>query len=192
MNQYRGPQMRMQSPRQNFIPSMSQRVLQQQQHQQQQQHIQTQQQHKSQFQIPQQQITKPVVDVSKDTEKLQNDQQRLSSLHNKLHKEAEKIRQWKSEKEMELKQKERNLSEAIHTIDSLRKSVIELQFKNEEYSGKLQDKELEKAETEQKLHTVREMANVLRDQMVQLENRISKGKFSFSFFHLDDEMINQK
>lgn len=162
--QLRMPQlgMRMASPKRNFLPNMHQRLMQQQQS-------------KHQFHAPQQQFTKPVVDVIKDSEKLQNDQQRLASLHTKLHKEAEKIRHWKTEKEMELKQKDRSLSEAVQTNDSLRKSVIELQFQNEEFSTKLHEKELEKAETEQKLHTVREMATVLRDQMVQLETRILKG-----------------
>lgn len=139
--------------------------------QRQQQH----QQHQLQFQAPQQQFTKPVVDVAKDIEKLQNDQSRLASLHTKLHKEAEKIRNWKTEKEMELKMKDQNLVEASGTIENLRKSIIELQFQNEEFASKLQEKEIEKAETEQKLHTVREMANVLRDQMIQLENRVQRG-----------------
>lgn len=135
---------------------------------------QQQQQVQQQFQPPHQ-FTKQAVDVKKDNEKLQNDQQRITSLHSKLHKEAEKIRQWKTEKEMEIKQKERSLSDAIQTIDSLRKSILELQFQNEEFSGKLHTKQIEKEETEQKLVTVREMANVLRDQMVHLENRISRG-----------------
>ena len=134
------------------------------------------QQQQLQFQAPPQQFTKPVVDVAKDFEKLQNDQSRLASLHTKLHKEAEKIRNWKSEKEMELKHKDRSLHEANGAIENLRKSIIEMQFQNEEYSTKLQEKEIEKAETEQKLHTVREMANVLRDQMVQLEERVQQGK----------------
>ena len=129
------------------------------------------QQSQQQFQQPQQ-FTKQAVDVVKDTEKLQ----RLTTLHSRLHKESEKIRQWKTEKEIELKQKERSLSDAIQTIDSLRKSIIELQFQNEEFSTKLHNKEIEKEETEQKLGTVREMAQVLRDQMIHLENRISKGK----------------
>ena len=133
------------------------------------------QQNQQQFQQPQQ-FTKQAIDVVKDTEKLQNDQQRLTTLHSRLHKEAEKIRQWKTEKEIELKQKERSLSDAIQTIDSLRKSIIELQFQNEEFSSKLHNKEIEKEETEQKLGTVREIAQVLRDQMIHLENRISKGK----------------
>lgn len=151
----------------------------------QQRKLQNHQNNQQQFQHPQQQqFTKQAVDVAKDTEKLQNDQQRLTTLHSKLHKEAEKIRHWKSEKEMEIKQKERSLSDAVQTIDSLRKSIIELQFQNEEFGTKLHDKEIEKEETEQKMHTVREMANVLRDQMTQLENRIAKGE-------QDKEEINQ-
>jgi len=150
--------------------------------QQQHQHIQQQQQQQQQlkFQAPQQQhqFTKPVIDVAKDTEKLQSDQQRLASLHTKLHKEAEKIRHWKSEKEMEIKHKDRNILEANSTIETLRKSIIELQFQNEEFSTKLNEKELERVETDQKLHTVREMANVLRDQMVQLESRVQKGSYN--------------
>lgn len=139
---------------------------------------QQQPQQQQQFQAPQQQFSKPVVDVAKDFEKLQNDQSRLASLHTKLHKEAEKIRNWKSEKEMELKHKDKSLHEANGAIENLRKSIIELQFQNEDFSSKLQEKEIEKAETEQKLHTVREMANVLRDQMVQLEKRVKQGNYT--------------
>ena len=92
--------------------------------------LQHQPQQQQQFHSPQQQkvFTKQPVDVAKDAEKLKGDRERISTLHNQLYSEAEKIRQWKSEKEMEIKQKARNLSEAIQTIDSLRKSIIELQF----------------------------------------------------------------
>ena len=79
---------------------------------------------------------------------------------------------------MEIKQKGRSLSDAIQTIDSLRKSIIELQFQNEGYNTKLGEKEKEKEETEQKLNTVREMAHALRDQMVHLEGQIEQGKYS--------------
>ena len=147
-------------------------------HQNLQQRIPQQQQpHQHEFQHPQQQFTKQAVDVAKDSEKLQDDHQRLTNLHSKLHKEAEKIRRWKSEKEMEIKQKDRSLSDSIQTIDSLRKSIIELQFQNEEFSTKLHDKELEQEETEQKIKIVREMANVLRDQTTQLESRIAMGNY---------------
>lgn len=169
--------MRTASPRQAFSRPMNHQQQQQQQHQMQFQ-TQTQQQH--------QQFTKPVTDTAKDFEKLQTDQSRLASLHTKLHKEAEKIRNWKSEKEMELKQKDKSLHEANGANENLRKSIIELQFQNEEFTSKLQEKEIEKAETEQKLHTVREMANVLRDQMVQLEGRVEQGiQYHFSNFYVD-------
>ena len=196
------PQMRFQSPQQQRHSAQQQQRLHNPQHQQQRlnnaqnvrlQNSQQQQQNQQQwvqnslqkqeeqpFQAPSQKMfTKQTVDVAKDTEKLKNDQARLSNLHTQLYSEAEKIRQWKSEKEMEIKQKGRSLSDAIQTIDNLRKSIIELQFQNDEYSTKLNEKEKEKEETEQKLSTVREMANVLRDQMVQLENHIEQGEFRF-------------
>ncbi|NP_001296584.1 uncharacterized LOC101239555 [Hydra vulgaris] len=132
----------------------------------------------------QQQFSKQAIDLKKDSEKLQNDQERLSNLHSKLHKEAEKIRNWKNEKDMELKQKDRSLSDALQTIDSLRKSIYELQVQNESFSTKLHQTELEKVETEQNIKTVREMANILRDQLISLENRIIKGE-------QDKETINQ-
>ena len=138
-------------------------------------------QHPAQQMLPptQQQFTKHAIDLKKDSEKLQNDQERLSSLHSKLHKEAEKIRNWKNEKEIELKQKDRSLSDALQTIESLRKSIYELQVQNESYSTKLHQTELEKEETEQNIKTVREMANMLRDQMINLESRIVKGYLLF-------------
>ena len=89
------------------------------------------QQQQQQFQSPPQQakmFIKQPVDVAKDAEKLKGDRERLNVLHNQLYSEAEKIRQWKSEKEMEIKLKGRNLSDAIQTIESLRKSIIDLQF----------------------------------------------------------------
>nr|XP_047127930.1 synaptonemal complex protein 1 isoform X2 [Hydra vulgaris] len=132
----------------------------------------------------QQQFSKQAIDLKKDSEKLQNDQERLSNLHSKLHKEAEKIRNWKNEKDMELKQKDRSLSDALQTIDSLRKSIYELQVQNESFSTKLHQTELEKVETEQNIKTVREMANILREQLISLENRIIKGE-------QDKETINQ-
>lgn len=139
--------------------------------------IQAPLQNSQRFQAPSEKVfQKQTVDVAEDTEKLKTDQLRLSNLHTQLYSEAEKIRQWKSEKEMEVKQKERSLSDAIQTIDNLRKSIIELQFQNDEYNTKLSEKEKEKEETEQKLNTVRGMATVLRDQMVQLEGHIEKGK----------------
>lgn len=125
-----------------------------------------------------QQFTKQKIDVIRDTEKLSQDQQRISNLHSLLHKEAEKIRQWKTETEMELKQKDRTLSDAITTIESLRKSILDLQFQNEDYNTKLHESSLEKEETQHKIDVTREMANILRDQMIQLEKRIMQGNVS--------------
>ena len=137
------------------------------------------------FQQPQHFQLKQSIDVIKDSEKLNSDQQRISSLHSKLHKEAEKIHQWKNEKEMELNAKERNLQDAMKTIDSLRKSILELQFQNEELSTKLHEREMEKEETQHKIHTCREMANVLRGQIVDVEKRLAQAG-------LDKEAITQE
>lgn len=53
--------------------------------------------------------------------------ERLSQLHARLQQEAEKIRQWKTATEMDLKQKDAQLQEALHTVDTQRRTLVELQ-----------------------------------------------------------------
>ena len=53
--------------------------------------------------------------------------ERLSQLHARLQQEAEKIRQWKTSTEMDLKQKDAKLQEAVHTVDTQRRTLVELQ-----------------------------------------------------------------
>ena len=53
--------------------------------------------------------------------------ERLSQLHTRLQQEAEKIRQWKTATEMDLKQKDAKLQEALHTVDTQRRALVELQ-----------------------------------------------------------------
>ncbi len=52
---------------------------------------------------------------------------RLQSLHSRLHQEADKIRRWKVQTEIEQKQKERQLKDAEETIEHQRKAVVDLQ-----------------------------------------------------------------
>ena len=51
----------------------------------------------------------------------------MSQLHARLQQEAEKIRQWKTATEMDLKQKDAKLQEALHTVDTQRRALVELQ-----------------------------------------------------------------
>ena len=52
---------------------------------------------------------------------------RLTSLHSRLHQEADKIRKWKLQTEIDQKQKDRQLRESEETIEQQRKAVVDLQ-----------------------------------------------------------------
>ncbi|XP_064615819.1 synaptonemal complex protein 1-like [Liolophura sinensis] len=99
---------------------------------------------------------------------------RLSSLHAKLHQEADKIRRWKTQTEMELKKKESQVSEAVQTIESLRKSILELQLQNENLSLKLQDEKTNQEEIVRKIDATRNMCNLLKDHTADVEGRLVK------------------
>ncbi|XP_041352209.1 synaptonemal complex protein 1-like isoform X2 [Gigantopelta aegis] len=98
--------------------------------------------------------------------------ERLSSLHAKLHQEADKIRKWKVQTEIDLKTKEKKIQEASGTIENLRKSILELQLQNENLSLKLQDEMSNREVTSQKISATRELCNILKDHTVKLEERL--------------------
>lgn len=99
--------------------------------------------------------------------------ERLTSLHAKLHQEADKIRKWKVQTEMEMKHKEKKLSEANQTIESLRKSILELQLENENLSTKLQDELSCREETLKRVQNTRELIAFLKNQEEKLEQKLS-------------------
>ncbi|XP_071115241.1 synaptonemal complex protein 1-like [Haliotis cracherodii] len=99
--------------------------------------------------------------------------ERLSSLHAKLHQEADKIRKWKVQIEIELKQKEKKIHEASTTNESLRKSILELQLQNENLSLKLQEEMGNREEIVQRISSTRQLCNILKDHAVKLEEKLN-------------------
>ncbi|XP_052811058.1 synaptonemal complex protein 1-like [Mya arenaria] len=98
--------------------------------------------------------------------------ERLTSLHAKLHQEADRIRKWKNQTELDLKQKERKIQETSQTIDTLRKSLLDLQLQNESLSMNLQEEMSSKEEILQRVNATRHMCSVLKDHLTRAENRI--------------------
>ncbi|WAR09069.1 SYCP1-like protein, partial [Mya arenaria] len=84
--------------------------------------------------------------------------ERLTSLHAKLHQEADRIRKWKNQTELDLKQKERKIQETSQTIDTLRKSLLDLQLQNESLSMNLQEEMSSKEEILQR-HCLKSLQN---------------------------------
>ncbi|KAL5009725.1 hypothetical protein ScPMuIL_012030 [Solemya velum] len=100
--------------------------------------------------------------------------ERLSSLHAKLQQEADKIRKWRVQTEIELKQKESNIKELTGTVESLRKSILELQLQNESLSLKLQEEMSNREEVMQKVCATRDICNLLKDHSAKTEERLQK------------------
>ncbi|XP_033104779.1 synaptonemal complex protein 1-like [Anneissia japonica] len=99
--------------------------------------------------------------------------EKLGSLHSKLHQEADKIRKWKVDIEMDVKYKERKLTECQQTIESQRKSILELQLQNENLSQKLQLEIDNQCDISQKIESTRSMCNILKDYTNKVEERLS-------------------
>ncbi|XP_067675629.1 synaptonemal complex protein 1-like [Haliotis asinina] len=102
----------------------------------------------------------------------QDGTERLSSLHAKLHQEADKIRKWKVQTEIELKQKEKKIHEASTTNESLRKSILELQLQNENLSLKLQEEMSNREDIVQRISSTRQLCNILKDHAIKLEEKL--------------------
>ncbi|XP_068711308.1 synaptonemal complex protein 1-like [Montipora foliosa] len=116
----------------------------------------------------------------KENEKVEKERaqsaERIQSLHTRLHQEAEKIRKWKTSTEIEIKEKEKKLQEAMQTIDSQRKSILDLQFQNESLSSKLQEELAGREEVEHKIICTRDMCNALKDHAAKVEDNLLKGE----------------
>ncbi|KAK2187874.1 hypothetical protein NP493_152g03006 [Ridgeia piscesae] len=97
-----------------------------------------------------------------------------STLHSRLQQEAEKIRKWKVQTEIELKQKERKIQESNRTIDCLRKSMLEQQLQNESLSLKLQEEIASREEIMQKINATRDMCNLLKDFAAKVDGKLEQ------------------
>ncbi|CAH3104597.1 unnamed protein product [Pocillopora meandrina] len=127
----------------------------------------------------------------KEADKAEKDRtqsaERIHSLHTRLHQEAEKIRKWKTSTEIEIKEKEKKLLEAVQTIDSQRKSILDLQFQNESLSSKLQEELANREEVEHKIVSTRDLCNVLKDHAAKVEENILKGEADRDELRFEDE-----
>ncbi|XP_076445569.1 uncharacterized protein LOC143283270 isoform X2 [Babylonia areolata] len=74
---------------------------------------------------------------------------------------------------MDMKHKDKKLSEANITIESLRKSILELQLENENLSSKLQDEMSNREEVLQRIQNTRDLIGLLKDQEERLEEKLS-------------------
>ena len=102
--------------------------------------------------------------------------ERLTNLHSQLYQQTEKLKQWKINTEMQINDKDRKITEASKTIESLRKSILELQFLNESVSSRLHDEKTLQEETIQKIATTRNMCNALKEHLVKLETGVTTGE----------------
>lgn len=74
------------------------------------------------------------------TEVASHNYEKLTTLHSRLHQEAEKIRRWKVQTEIELKQQEQKLRDSLQTIESQRQSLLELQASTTHLQNNFKDK----------------------------------------------------
>ncbi|XP_045196675.2 interaptin-like [Mercenaria mercenaria] len=100
--------------------------------------------------------------------------ERLNSLHAKLHQEADKIRKWKNQTELDMKQKDRKIQESSHTIDSLRKSILDIQLQNESLSMALQEEISNREDILQKVSATRNLCSVLKDHLAKTEAKVAE------------------
>ena len=105
-----------------------------------------------------------------------NNGEKLSSLHSQLYQQTEKLKQWKISTEIQIHDKDRKITEASKTIESLRKSILELQFLNESLSSRLHEETASQEEIIQKIETTRNMCNALKEHFVKLESGVMIGE----------------
>ncbi|XP_041452814.1 synaptonemal complex protein 1-like [Lytechinus variegatus] len=110
-----------------------------------------------------------------ETIEIQN-QDKMNALHSRLHQEADKIRRWKVQMEIDVRQKERGLSDAQQTIESQRKSLLELQLQNENLSVRLQEEIENRIDISQKIVSTREMCNLVKDYAGKLESKLVESE----------------
>ncbi|KAJ8032624.1 Synaptonemal complex protein 1 [Holothuria leucospilota] len=126
-----------------------------------------------QTQQARQRQTQHINPKDKVEEAVTHNPEKLTSLHSRLHQEADKIRRWKVETEIELKQQEQKLRDSLQTVESQRKSLLELQLQNETLSGKLQEEIDGRAELEEKIESTRDMCSLVKDYSVKLEEKLA-------------------
>ncbi|XP_059177038.1 synaptonemal complex protein 1-like isoform X2 [Physella acuta] len=104
----------------------------------------------------------------------QLESEQMSTLHVKLHKEADKIRKWKIQTDVELKEKEKKLIEASQRIETMKKSLLELQLENERTSAMLQEEISNREEVLRRINSTREMCTLLKCHAARMEDRLMR------------------
>ncbi|XP_075706832.1 synaptonemal complex protein 1 isoform X2 [Rhinoderma darwinii] len=87
----------------------------------------------------------------------------INQLYSKLHKEAEKIKKWKSNVEYEIKEKETKVQEKRNIIDAQKKIIQELQFENGKLRLELEDVIYGNKELVKQSNATRHLCNILKE-----------------------------
>ncbi|KAF2361211.1 EH domain [Trinorchestia longiramus] len=99
---------------------------------------------------------------------------KLNSLQAKLQQETDRILRWKAATEVELNQKNRELSDSQHTIEGLRSNLIEAQLSSEKLSNKLLKQKQITQLVESKVATTRGMMDQLEQQQSSLQSIVQQ------------------
>ncbi|XP_060584167.1 E3 ubiquitin-protein ligase TRAIP-like [Ruditapes philippinarum] len=73
-----------------------------------------------------------------------------------------------------MKQKDRKIQESSHTIDSLRKSILDIQLQNESLSMTLQEEISNREDILQKVSATRNLCSVLKDHLAKTESKVAE------------------
>ncbi|KAJ8367657.1 hypothetical protein AAFF_G00313870 [Aldrovandia affinis] len=88
---------------------------------------------------------------------------RSCQLYSRLFEEAEKIKYWKANIDMEVVQKDIKLQENKRTIENQRKAILELQFGTEGLSTKLEEEMSKNTDLMSKTNSTRNLCNLLKE-----------------------------
>ncbi|XP_075910430.1 uncharacterized protein LOC116956455 isoform X2 [Petromyzon marinus] len=100
----------------------------------------------------------------------------LSKTYNSVRWEMDKVSMWKVKVDCEFNKKDNAIREAQETIDTLRKSILEIQFENEHLSIKLQDTINIKKELMARVHATRESFDDLKGQFSSVQQALTRGE----------------
>ncbi|XP_065178338.1 synaptonemal complex protein 1-like [Sycon ciliatum] len=113
---------------------------------------------------------------SSRTKDLSWDTIQSASLHARLQQEAEKIRRWKLSTELDLKQRERKITECQSTIEQQRKALLDLQLETEDLTVRLQNEVSNQQEVQHKIETTRDMCTALKDHATKVDTNVQQGE----------------
>ncbi|KAK6986705.1 synaptonemal complex protein 1-like isoform X1 [Biomphalaria glabrata] len=105
--------------------------------------------------------------------KLTYQKEDVSSLHARLQREADRIRNWRLQMELELQEKEKKMFEASSRMEAMKKSLLEFQLKNQRASSKLQEELKSKEELLERVNSTRELCNLLKNHASKLEDKLN-------------------